>query len=128
MLLDHSIVCNVWQCTFVTPGSQKEAFVQFNFVYSPIYLTAYTLRTRTDDLSEAFPRTWKVEGSYDNISWFEVDEQIDSDKLSHLSAEYTFPCKNPALLKHMKITLTQANWGIPQEIYRFHLSRVDFFW
>ena len=55
VLLDHTIVCNFSQCNFVTPGSQEEAYVKFSFIYSPIYLTAYTLRTRTDNASEAFP-------------------------------------------------------------------------
>ena len=127
VLLDHSIQCSVSTCNYVTPGNESDSYVQFNFLFSPIYLTAYTLRTRTDDASAAFPRSWRVDGSYDNESWFEIDEVTNTSSLSYVSAVHTFQCQKPAIINHMKITLTEPNWGQNQEFYRFHLSRVDFF-
>ena len=126
VLLDHSIKCTDPTCQFVSLGTQETAFVQFNFLFSPIYLKAYTLRTRTDDNNDGLPESWKVEGSSDNQHWFLVDEVNDSPFLKYHSATHTYKCSNPAIIKHMKITLTKKTW-INDIAYRFHLTRVDFF-
>ena len=109
---------------FVTMGDAETAFLQINFKFSPIYLTSYTIRTRTCPDQEAMPESWIVQGSYDNKTWFDMDEVSNSDKLLTLEAFDTFHCKNPALVKHVRIKLTEANW---HSQYRFHISRVDFF-
>ena len=121
-VIDYSITCTVESCNWVS--SNEQSYIVFTFE-CPIYLTHYTLRTRTD-YNESFPVSWTVECSYDDDSkWFTVDTKTNREELKGQGAYHTFQCdKTFMYAKKIRIWCkgtTNTNY------YAFHLSRVEFF-
>ena len=70
-VLNYSIDCNGASCQWASYYTLNKSYIVFTFA-CPIYLTHYTLRTRTD-ASGNTPVSWTVECSRDGITWELVD-------------------------------------------------------
>lgn len=124
VVLDYSLNAPSYANNFVSFGDKETAFIHFTFKYSPILLTKYTLRTRTVGTDEAHAKSWKVEGSTDNKTYFLIHNVTNSLYLQNNWNNHTYECDNEILAKYIKITLTEATY---KGSFRFHLSRVEFF-
>ena len=123
-VINYSITCTNVSCQWVTPSDQSKSYIVFTFE-CPIYLTHYTLRTRTDAPGNT-PVTWTVECSHDDDStWFVVDTKENREELKEQGAYHTFKC-DEAFMYAKKIRIWCKGTTTPSG-YHFHLSRAEFF-
>ena len=122
-ILDYSITCTEASCQWVSTNDPTKSFVVFTFE-CPIYLTHYTLRTRSSG-NENFPVSWTVECSRDGEDWHLVDTKNDVNDLKQGSGAYhTYKCDEAFMYaKKVRIWCKKTT----SENSYFHLSRVEFF-
>jgi len=122
-VINYSITGNHPLSQWVSPPDPSKSYIVFNFK-CPIYLTHYTLRTRTD-ISENFPVSWIVECSYDGKNWFLVDTKVDRKELLDVYANWTYKCDRAFMYaKKIRIWCKKTT---SSDLNHFHLSRVEFF-
>ena len=120
-IINYSITGTETQDQWVTPDDEELSFVLFSLTY-PIYITHYTLKTRSQELiTENLAKGWDVFCSYDNETFAKIDSQTNQD-LEEKRFQ-TYECDTPMVCKYIKIKLTQNSDGK----WHFHLSRVEFF-
>ena len=124
IVLDYYLEDGVLKNNYVSPGDKPSAYLLFRFKRSSVILRAYTLRTRTFGPDEAHAKSWIVEGSIDG-EHFETIDTVNNTELLQGNDKYsTFSCDKEIVSKYIKITLTEITY---RGLYRFHLTRVDFF-
>jgi hypothetical protein len=99
------------------------SWFSFKFPFN-INLTNYTLRTRTDDNSQ-HPRSWKLDGSFNNNPWQILHSVSNSLDLVGLNISKTYECTTQGVFNSFQLTLTGANsFGTNY----FALKKIEFFW
>ena len=120
-VINYSITCTYIKCQWASPENFENTYIVFSFK-CPIYLTHYTLKTRTDNQYN-LPVSWTVECSNDGQSWFLVDTKEGRDELTKKSAYHTYKCDR-SIMFAKKIRI----WCKKTTGYRyFHLSKAEFF-
>ena len=78
-VINYSITCTNPSCQWVSPNDPLKSYIVFTFE-CPIYLTHYTLRTRTN-YDTSTPTSWTVECSHDDENSFLVDTKENRTEL-----------------------------------------------
>ena len=123
-VLNYSIECTDAFCQWVSPSyiDNRKSFIIFTFE-CPIFLTHYTMRTRTDFYVN-MPTSWKVECSIDKSVWHLIDTKTSRTELTTQGSNYTYECdKKYMYARYIRIWLTKST----SEKFYFHLSRAEFF-
>ena len=103
--------------------------ITFQFKY-PIYVTNYTLRTRTQVPDEHHPTSWKFDISSDGSEYISIHEKKGDTSLRGLNKSVIFKCDNPSKGKYLRLTMTEKSTKSEtknDQGWWFHLSRVEFF-
>ena len=125
-VINYSITCVDAPCQWVSPSDLSKSFIVFTFE-CPIFLTHYTLKTRTDG-SDIFPVSWTVDCSIDGDNWINVDTKVNRGEFKEKGDFYTFKCDNAFMYaKKIRIWCNQTRSSSSTTYYQFHLSRVEFF-
>ena len=128
-VLDYSIKGTDITDQWVSKGEEANANIVFTFSI-PIYLTNYTMRTRTDNnRHESYQRNWVVEGSNNKSNWFIIDTKANNQKFQENGDVATFMCDSPTkYVEYVRIRLTAATHEEYSRSYWYlHISRVEFF-
>ena len=129
-LIDYSIEGTSEQDQFTTDKTIPYPNITFQFKY-PIYVTNYTLRTRTKEPDEHNPTSWKLDISSDGSNYISIDEEKSVTSLSGLNTSIIFKCDNPSKGKYLRLTMTDKSSSSinnkDERLWWFHLSRVEFF-
>ena len=70
--------------------------------------------------------SWTVECSYNDSTWFEVDEKENSKELKEKGAYHIFKC-DKAFIYAKKIRIWCKCTTNSGSVYQLHLSRAEFF-
>ena len=124
VVIDYFLNDNDIKNNFVSIGAASNAYILFEFKLFPILLRSYTFRTRTIGPDEAHAKSWIAEGSINGKQYELLDTVTNTEVLQNVGNSHTFSCKKEMVVKYLRFNLTQKTY---KELYRFHLSRVDFF-
>ena len=95
------------------------------YKYFSLYVTNYTIRTRTDtNAVVSLPVSWKFEGSYNKIDWYELHSIKNTDDLIKDFRYHTYECKSIGAFQYFRFTMTDKNIN---ELWHFHVSKIEFF-
>lgn len=125
-ILNYSVMCMKESCQWVSPNSKDESYIVFSFS-CPIYLSHYTLQTRKGTKqADNYPVSWSVQSSNtNNNDWQTIDTRTNRTELIGTNNSYTYGVDgNCAYARYIKVVLTKTS---NENVYHFHLSKVDFF-
>ena len=76
-----------YNCYNSTPSSESASFIKFDFGPSKkIDLHSYFIRSNGNSpSSHNHPKSWRVEGSNDNLNWIKLDQRVNDQ---HLNGSY----------------------------------------
>ena len=102
------------------------SFVSFHLRTIKLIVTDYTLQGRTDDATQHFPLTWKLEGSNNNEDWTLLHTQPSTQAIVGQGKKATFKTTVQMPFQNFKLThLGTTNLGAGN--YYFVLRRIEFF-
>lgn len=77
------------------PVSESDSYIEFDFGQSKkIDLFSYLIRSTNGDESFYHPKSWRIEGSNDKISWNCLDHRKDDQNLRGKLKLHCFQCEN----------------------------------
>ena len=103
--------------------------ITFHFKY-PVYITNYTLRTRTISPDEHYPTDWELSISPDGKKYTLLDKRESISDLIGTGNSILLECQTPSKGNHVKLMMTEKSTKSPtknDQGWWFHLSRVEFF-
>ena len=114
---------------FASEGSESLAYFIIQYKYFALSIKNDTIRTRTHNVNENFPKSWKVEGSYDGNQWDLIHSINDTLHLCYVNASKTYPSQNTNFYSFFRFTMTKENSGGSKTSpnWIFHVSKVEFF-
>ena len=122
-VINYSITKNSHQDQWVSPRPEDQAYLLISLEY-PIYLTHYTIRTRTIEPSESFPSDWTVKTSMDNDFFTDVDIRTNDNHLHAIGAFHTYECTIKTRARYIKFHLNKKTLN---DYYYFHISRIELY-
>ena len=114
---------------FASYNSESLSYFTIQYKSFLISVNNYTIRTRTHNLNDNFPNSWKVEGSNDGNSWNLIHSISKTNNLSYVNAYKTYPSHDTNYYSFFRFKMTEktqasATWD-PSWV--FHVSKVEFF-
>lgn len=90
----------------------QNSWICIDFVDNQIIPTSYEIKTYPYAANDQHPKSWVIEVSNDNSSWFIVDEINNCSYLNRRSVSHTFKIKNQTSQKfrYIRMRLTGPNW------------------
>lgn len=127
VIVDYSLSNNITSNIFCSENQNKEN-ISIHLFQNQLLITHYSLLTR-NVLPNHYPRSWVLDASNDNITWFNIDEQNDCDELKGKDKHHTFPVSHPGKYRYFRFTNTDYVWNNNDEVkeYYFCLAKVEFF-
>ena len=101
------------QNRFFCSKNFENSWLCFDFKDNRVIPTHYTIRSNScDENNSSHPKTWVIEGSNDNLSWDEIDEEINCAHLNGRNVSHTFEMnkQNSKEYKYIRMRLTGPNW------------------
>jgi hypothetical protein len=95
-------------------GSESGAWLCYDFYDKAVTVSSYTLKSRgTPDGGKGRSnlKSWRVDGSTDGMTWFQVDEQRGREDLDNRGALQTFPVTLSGEFRFIRLVLTGPNWS-----------------
>lgn len=78
----------------MTPSSENDSWIEFDFIKRKIKLTSYTLRTGNNVSNSYYkPKSWRIIGSNDKINWCVLDHQVNNQLLNGIHKMHRFECE-----------------------------------
>lgn len=100
------------QNSFFCTKNEKNSWICFEFKNNSIIPTHYSIKSVKWKQSDTYPKSWVIQGSNDNESWMNLDEEKNSSELNHPLAVHTF--KNNMIrnrmFKYIRILSTGPDW------------------
>lgn len=90
------------------------SYITIDFKDHPVILTDYKLQTYDYRQNDSHLRSWKIQGSNDNINWEDIDiANKNCDKLNgYLRCRlFSIPKENVKKFKYIKLLQYEPNWG-----------------
>ncbi|MEH1849285.1 MAG: discoidin domain-containing protein [Nostoc sp.] len=103
---DPSILINTQADRFWT-GDAANSWVMFQFA-GKLTCNYYSIKSRSND-SGHYPRTWKLQGSNDSISWTDVDTQTNNETLVNASQWLSIPVTSTVGYSSFRLIQVGAN-------------------
>lgn len=108
-------------------NSEKDAFLLYDFIDRRIRPKYYSIKAKTNNDSN-HPRSWKILGSNDKITWDSLDVRTDNESLCGIGASDTFKIKKDLdenqCYRYLKLLQTDVNSSC---YYYLALTNLEFF-
>ena len=119
-IINYSITGTSNLDQWVSPNNKDQAYFNLSFKY-PIYITNYTLKTRSGTVLENLPKGWNVSCIFHNKEFVIADSQKDQNL--NISRQQTYKIQNPMICQNIQVKMTEKY----SDKWHFHVSRIEFF-
>ena len=110
--------------------TQKDAWIEFDFVQSKINVTSYTIRSSEHAPNmNCHPKSWKIIGSNDQNAWDLIDIKQNREEMNGPHICQHFECERKSRMHYRYIRYVQLENWMPKCIakYSICLSCMEFF-
>lgn len=104
----HNIIENDWTQWWSTP-SEQGSWIEFDFKTFKLLPTRYTLKTIVADVKLPYMKSWRIDGSDDEIHWDVLDEQRNSNTGNESKAFHTWEIVSSRSYRYIRLTQTDKN-------------------
>ena len=109
------------------PRSEKDAFIEFDFVNRKINVKSYTIRTSYFCPNYYHPKTWKLVGSNDKQNWELIDMKENNEELNGTNNYSHFECSHTGQYYRYIKYLQIDNWNLDSLKYNVIIAAIEFF-
>ena len=127
VIIDYSLPNDITSNILCTNNQNKEN-ISIHFFQNTLFITHYSLLNR-NVMSDHFPRSWQLDGSNDNETWYSIDSKSNVEELNGADKKITVPVSYPGKYQYFRFTNVDKVWRYNGQIgdYYFCLAKVEFF-
>ena len=89
--------------------NEENQWMKIDFIDRVVEISGYTIKESVTHLCYWFLRSWKLEGSTDDINWYIIDEHRMNEALNENVPMCTWTCNMKGPFRYIRITQTGLN-------------------